>query len=102
MSKHTDDREHAQLVKLLPLVSGKVNAVLAKKGKWTESELRERTVQVSSELQACTSCVYASCAQERLGVCAMANKPYLRSQNQELRIKSWLSACVAARKGINA
>jgi hypothetical protein len=39
-----DDRD--QLVKLLPLLIGKVNAVLAKKGQWTEADLKDRSIQV--------------------------------------------------------
>lgn len=44
MSLSEDDREH--LRKLLPLLAGKVNAVIAKKGQYLPKDLETRTIQV--------------------------------------------------------
>ena len=48
--------ERAQLLKLLPLLTGKVNAVLAKKGQWTEPDLNERNIQVCCTVLSSQAC----------------------------------------------
>lgn len=43
-TKSEDDRESMR--KLLPILAGKVQAVVGAKGRWTDKDLSSRTVQV--------------------------------------------------------
>jgi hypothetical protein len=46
MSVQADNSDRENLSKLLPVVSGRVQAVVSAKGRWTDQDLNTRTIQV--------------------------------------------------------